>query len=172
MAEPCRSVLTGKGNQYDRFGSFQQHYISRKAPRFIGKYILENGQVTFVPEPGVEVTTDGKTAGPTAVKTDKTSHPTLLENGSLAWFIIERGDQYGIRLRDYEYPALAGFQGIESFPVDPAWKIRARFETFTEPRELLIPTVIGTLEKNTCPGLLRFEINGVEQKLYPTDAGR
>ena len=143
-----------------------------KAPPHLGKYLLESGQVRFIPEPGMEVLLEGKPIEELEIDTDKTGKPTLLESGSLAWFIIERGDQFGIRLRDYEHPAINQLTHIETFPADPAWKIEAVFEEYEEPRELLIPTIIGTVEKNMCPGILRFNVEGVEQEFYPVAAGK
>ena len=142
------------------------------APPRLGKYILDNRQLRFIPEPGTEILLNGKPLEELVIITDRTGKPTLLETGSLAWFIIERGDQFGIRLRDYEHPAINQLTHIESFPADPAWKIEANFEAYEEPRELLIPTIIGTVEKNMCPGILHFNVNGVEQKIYPVAAGR
>jgi uncharacterized protein (DUF1684 family) len=143
-----------------------------KAPAMLGEYILEKRQVRFIAEPGAEVLMNGKPVREIGVKTDQTGNPTLLETGSLAWFIIERGDRFGIRLRDYEYPAIDQLTHIETFPPDPGWIVEATFEPYEEPRELLVPTVIGTEEKNTCPGILRFQVNGVEQQLYPVSAGQ
>ena len=143
-----------------------------KAPPRLGKYILENRQLRFIPEPGTEIRLNGKPLEELVIITDRTGKPTLLETGSLAWFIIERGDQFGIRLRDYEHPAINELTHIECFPADPAWKIEANFEAYEEPRELLIPTIIGTVEKNMCPGILRFNVNGVQQEFYPVAAGR
>jgi uncharacterized protein (DUF1684 family) len=143
-----------------------------KAPPRLGEYMLENGQLHFSPEPGPEIRLNGKPLEELVVITDRTGKPTLLETGSLAWFIIERGDQFGIRLRDYEHPAINELTHIECFPADPAWKIEAKFEAYEEPRELLIPTIIGTVEKNMCPGILHFNVNGVQQKFYPVAAGR
>ncbi len=143
-----------------------------KAPPRLGIYTLENGQVRFIPEADADVLLDGKPVKEIVIDTDKTGKPTLLESGSLAWFIIERGDQFGIRLRDYEHPAINQLTHIETFPANPAWKIEAAFEAYEEPRELLIPTIIGTVEKNMCPGILHFNVNGVPQEFYPVAAGK
>lgn len=143
-----------------------------KAPGMLGKYILENRQVRFIADPGGKVLMNGRPVGEIQIKTDKTGKPTLLESGSLAWFIIERGDRFGIRLRDYKHPAIEQLTHIETFPVDPGWIIEATLEPFEKPRELLIPTIIGTVEKNMCPGILRFHVNGMEQQLYPVSAGK
>lgn len=143
-----------------------------KAPPQLGKYILRNSKISFIAEPGVEVLLNGKPIEEIEIQTDKNRKPTLLETAPLAWFIIERGDQFGIRLRDYDHPAISELTHIETFPADPAWKIEASFVAYEEPRELMIPTIIGTVEKNMCPGILRFTVNGVPQEFYPVAAGR
>ncbi len=43
---------------------------------------------------------------------------------------------------------------------------------FDEPREILIPDVLGTDDKNSCPGILRFRIGTEDQVLYPTFSER
>ena len=141
------------------------------APPRIGSLLLENGRIRFVPQKDVEVKHGNTLASEMDITTDKSGQATLLETGNLAWFIIERDPLFGIRLRDYEHPAIREFHGIETFPASMEWKIRAEFQAFNEPMEILIPTMIGTVEKNTCPGVLRFSINGIRQELYPTGTG-
>ncbi len=142
------------------------------APEQIGKYILNGQEIHFVPNPGSNASINGEPGREIEIKTDLSGNATLLESGNLAWFVIERGKKYAIRLRDYEHPAIHTFHGIESFPADKKWKIEADFETFDEPKELLIPNVLGTMDTNACPGVLHFRIDGLEQVLYPTSAGK
>jgi uncharacterized protein (DUF1684 family) len=66
---------------------------------------------------------------------------------------------------------LEDFRGIDYFPPNVKWKIEAVFEEFEQPYELNIPTVLGTEEKSSCPGILRFRVAGKKQVLYPTLAG-
>ncbi len=131
-----------------------------KAPAHIGTYFLKEGKIRFRPDSGSEM----------EIATDKTGNATVLETGSMAWFIIERNGKYGIRLRDYEHPAIMAFHGIESFPPNIKWRIEADYEMFDEPREIMIPTVLGIDEKNSCPGIIRFRIGDTEQVLYPTSS--
>jgi uncharacterized protein (DUF1684 family) len=142
-----------------------------KAPAHLGTYILEKDRIRFIPQPGVRILHGDAPAGAMDVSTDRTGNPTLLESGSLAWFIIERQSRYAIRLRDYEHPALRNFQGIETFDPSMDWKISADFKAFEKPRKFFIPNVLGTAEEQECPGILRFRVGDVEQMLYPTDAG-
>jgi uncharacterized protein (DUF1684 family) len=133
----------------------------KHAPAYLGKYILKDSNIVFLPDTGVLI----------PIKTDISGQATNLKSGSLAWFIIEREGRYAIRLRDYEHPAIEAFQGIESFPFKPEWRIRAAFEEFDSPRELSIPTVMGSMENIICPGLLRFKIRDQEHVLYPSPSG-
>jgi uncharacterized protein (DUF1684 family) len=143
-----------------------------KAPSSIGHYTLRGEEIQFTANPGTEVKSGDSIVTEIEVFTDKSKSPTLLETGSLAWFVIQRGEKFGIRLRDFEHPALREFHSIEYYDSDPDWIIEARFEAYEEPREMLIPTVLGTFEKNLCPGVLRFSVGDIGQELYPSQAGK
>jgi uncharacterized protein (DUF1684 family) len=155
------------------FGSDSSNRIvfPAKAPARMGKYILLGDSLRFVPEDGAGIMYGGVPAREMAIKSDRAGNETVLESGSLAWFIIERGGRYAIRLRDFENPALKEFRGIESFEADRRWKVPAEFKAFPEPVEMLIPTLTGSVEKNLCPGILRFEAGGKRFELYPVLAG-
>ncbi len=142
-----------------------------KAPKKIGQYTLSGEGLQFLADPGSQIRSGDSIISEVEIFTDKSGVPTLLESGSLAWFIIERGDRFGIRLRDYEHPALREFQGIENYPADPDWIIEASFEPYREPKMMEIPTVLGTTEESPCPGILKFEVDGAAQVLYPGSAG-
>lgn len=140
------------------------------APGFIGTYTVEDDSIFFTAHPGIEISMGGIHVTEIEVRTDMSEHPTFLETGSFAWYVIERGDRLGIRLRDYDHPAVREFLGNQYYKPDTGWIIDARFEAFEEPVEMMFPTVLGTFEPNGCPGTLRFDVNGTEQLLYPVRA--
>jgi uncharacterized protein (DUF1684 family) len=156
------------------FGSDSSNFIvfPEIAPARIGKYILDEGKIRFIPEKGSAVSYAMEPAVEMDIATDRSGSPSILESGSLAWFIIQRGSRYGIRLRDYQNPALEEFKGIETFTPDPEWQLRAEFEAFEETREILVPTVTGTEEKYMCPGILRFRIGDRVVELQPLESGK
>ena len=96
---------------------------------------------------------------------DTTGAPTMLALGSLHWHVIARDGRLGVRLRDVESPARAGFDGIPAFDVDPAWRLAARFERYDPPRTLQIPTILGTVSAQPSPGALVFDVDGQTQRL-------
>ena len=140
-----------------------------KAPERLGTLELNNGQIRFTPHQDVAILHGGDTLdGETTLKSDAEGAPDQLSHGSLKWFVIKRGDQYGIRLRDLKSPLLEKVDRIPAFPVKPDWKIRARFVPYDEPKVIEIPNVLGGTYQDKTPGELRFEYNGKSYTLQPT----
>ena len=94
-------------------------------------------------------------------------NPTTLTHKSLSWFIIKRGDNYGIRLKDSESKVLKEFKGVEYFPINPAYRVVAKFVPFDLPRSVKVPTALG-IEDGTALGQFEFEVNGSKQVLTTT----
>ena len=131
------------------------------APAKLGDFVVENGAVTFRTEPGVEVLNGESPVTEMLLVNDQEDGVTLLTHGSLAWIVIRRMDRLGVRLRDYDHPAVTSFSGIESYPADLGWQIEARFEAYPEPRQIRVATVVEGLGwEPTVPGALEFEAQG------------
>jgi len=142
-----------------------------KAPAFIGTLILNDSVVTIKVNDGVEVKSNGAKVTELELKND-TQGETILELGSLRWFIIKRQNKYGVRLRDLESPLLKSFKGIETFPINSDWKIEANLETYNPPKRVDVPDVIGNVTTSIVPDALTFVKEGVTYKLDPLDAGK
>jgi uncharacterized protein (DUF1684 family) len=102
---------------------------------------------------------------------DLSDNPTILSYETLRWFVIKRGEKYGIRLRDLTSDTISYFRGIERFPVQDKWKIKAKFVESNPPMKIMIPSIIGTVNESYSPGALVFEIDDKEFKLSPTKSG-
>ncbi|MCE7959584.1 MAG: DUF1684 domain-containing protein, partial [Acidobacteria bacterium ACB2] len=144
-------------------GSSRQSAVSLpegKAPATLGAIRLEKGAATFAAAPGVEVTSDGKPVSSAVLVPDTAGKPTTLQHGPLSFFLIERGGRLGVRVKDREAEALKAFRGVETFPVDPAWRVVARFVPHEAPTKLAVPNVLGTTEQEDSPGYVLFEAAG------------
>ena len=82
---------------------------------------------------GIEVKSNAVNVSTLELKND-TQGETILELGSLRWFIIKRGNKYGVRLRDLESPLLKSFKGIETFPINSEWKFEAKLVEYNPPK--------------------------------------
>lgn len=151
------------------FGSSQKNDIQfpSKSPSIIGKLILKDSIVVFKSEKGINVTIDSKVVTEAILREDMTGKPTIMELGSLRWFIIKRDNRYGIRLRDLKSPFVKEFKGIERFPISDDWRIEATFEAYNPPKLISIPNILGTVSEERSPGKIIFEKN---EELYSLDA--
>src|SRR5690606_40442321 len=61
---------------------------------------------------------------------------------------------------------------IPHFPVDPGWRIQARWEPFDPPRTLEYLTVLGTPDSGTVSGQTVFERGDETFTLWPMDTDR
>ncbi|MCY3591594.1 MAG: DUF1684 domain-containing protein [Acidobacteria bacterium] len=144
------------------------------APPKLGDFLVEHGTVTFKTEPGVDVFLGESPVTGILLADDQEDESTLLTHGSLAWTLIRRMDRLGVRLRDYDHPAVAAFASIQFYPADPSWRLEARFEPYPEPRTIRVPTVVEGLGwEPTVPGTLEFEAQGHSLSLeaYRSDDG-
>ena len=156
------------------FGSDSSNLVifPEKAAPFCGKLILEGGNITLVTDQGSGITIEGKSVERAALSADDSRNPTLVEQGDLAWFIVKRGEQYAIRLRDYAHPNLEKLEAIPSYPVNIDYVVEATLHPFDEPRTMEVATpVAGFTEQYECPGELHFRLQGENLVLYPFASG-
>ena len=155
------------------FGSSEENDIQfpTNSPGKIGVTTLRDSTILIKINNGVSVTENGSPVKEMELKTDLSGDPTVLELGSLQWFIIKRGDKYGIRLRDLQAPLVKEFKDIETYPINEDWKFNAKFEPYYPPKEITIPTILGTEEDDESPGALVFDVKGKQYKLDALDAG-
>jgi uncharacterized protein len=113
---------------------------------------------------------DGGTARSLELTSDAQGEPTLLEIGALRLCVIDRNGRLAIRTWDTAAPALAAFEGIDHWPVDPAWRVTARLEP-TPGRMVDVPDVLGALDPEESPGDLVFEIGGSTHRLQAVPGG-
>jgi uncharacterized protein len=152
------------------FGSGESNDIrfpEGKIAEQAGYFTLRNGTVTMEALENSDISIKGS-----SVKSIVAFHPDSsasvaprMEHGSLLWFVIKRDDQYGIRLRDRDSDGLRDFRGIERYPVDEKWRLKARFEKAEPGKTIDITNILGQTTPNPCPGTLVFEIDGAEQRL-------
>jgi uncharacterized protein (DUF1684 family) len=139
-----------------------------RGPARAGSIRLASGRASFAPAPGSGARIDGAFAGgPTILRSDLEAKPTIVEIGPIRLQLLERGGRRAVRVRDRENPARGALRPIPFFPVSAEWRLEARFEPATPPRRISLPSVVGTVELETCPGALVFSAAGRELRVDP-----
>ena len=144
-----------------------------KGPARVGVVTLgADGKVRLRFEPGLAATIDGQAVsggelrpGAGAVK------PTLVRCGTVSFFVIERGGKMALRVKDSEAERRAHFAGIDYFPIDPAWRIEARWVAFEKSRMIPLVNILGQTSPALVPGKAVFEHGGKTHELLAIDEG-
>lgn len=145
--------------------------LPAEAPGRVGMLTPQDDTVELSLTPGIGATVGGEAAGHQLDLLPADGEPPTVELGSLRFHAIKRGDWLGLRVRDLESPALAEFAGLDFFPVDPAWRLDARFEPYDPPKETLIDDVTGNRQPVMVEGAVVFEVDGEEHRLDAFDGG-
>ena len=123
-------------------------------PAHAGVFHLGQGKVT--------VSANG---GTRELHPDSDKPEDILRVGRLSLVAILRGGKFGIRVKDPESQARREFKGIELFPADESYRVKARW--VAQPHKISILNVLGQTEASDCPGYAVFRLDGRELKLYP-----
>jgi len=129
-----------------------------------------DGKVTFALTAGADATIDGTTARSAALDY-KGEKPTYVRAGTVNFYVMDRSGKLFLRVRDSESARRKNFSGLESWPVDPAWRIEATWVPFDPPHELKITNIIGLIEPTPNPGKAVFTHDGKTYELLAIDEG-
>lgn len=136
----------------NRFGTGAGNEIALpNGPAQAGVFELRNGKVT------AKMNGSSREIRP---DTDE-----LVQVGRLRLYVIQRGDRYGIRMKDPDSQFLRDFQGLEYFPAREDYRVTARF--VAEPRKIPIANIVGQTELDESPGYVVFQLHGRQFRLYP-----
>jgi hypothetical protein len=127
-------------------------------PARVGTITLSKSKVHFQPAAGVQLKEMD-------LKTDVTPEYDRLALGRVKFFVIERENRFGVRVKDNEGEARKKFTGLRWFEVNPSWKIKAKF--IPSPHQVTFDTEVGVKEKDESPGYVTFTRDGREYKMEP-----
>lgn len=157
----------------NRFGSDPEAKVvlpEGKSPKLAGVLVRKGDMVSVRVEPGVKLTSGGEPIKPGTARelaSDADGEPTVLEMGSVSFYVIQRGDKVGVRVKDKESAALKAFHGLDTWPIQTAWRVQARFELYDPPKTIGIPNILGQVTDSPAPGAVVFDWQG---KTYRLDA--
>lgn len=130
--------------------------------------LVRNGDVVTL-EPAGSMTIGGSAvSGPVRLLADADENgPTVVQTGTVRFNVIKRGDRYGLRVKDSAARTRTEFQGLDYYPIDPQWRVRARFEPYDPPKRIPITDVTGMTSESIAPGALVFTVGGKEYRIDP-----
>jgi uncharacterized protein (DUF1684 family) len=144
-------------------------------PKHIGDFIYENGKVFWKDASKEKISIKDK-AGlnvadySTLNLLSQTEGTYISQWKYFAWIVIQREDKVGVRFRNLKAKTLLEFKGIERFPADAKWRIKAKVVPQNQ-NPLMIMNVLGQNTAQKHGGQLVFEIDGKTYQLDAIDEG-
>ena len=142
------------------------HFDTENTAGFLGAVTLKNGEVWYDPMDSKDVFINNIPATKTKLFPDNGS-TVVVTHHDLKWFIIQRGEDYGIRLKDFKGKYLKNFKGIEHYPLNQNLIVEGRFVP-TPGRKIDIKLATGHPYIHNSPGKVIFFIDGKEMSLDAT----
>jgi uncharacterized protein (DUF1684 family) len=136
-------------------------------PAHLGDVTLEKGKATIVLDPKSGATIDAKPIRTAELLDDSHEKPTTVAFGSASFYLIDRNGKKGLRVKDTEAKTRRNFVGIDYYPIDPKWRVEAKFTPFNPPHTLEIPNVLGQIDRMPVPGKVEFVRDGKTYTLLP-----
>jgi uncharacterized protein (DUF1684 family) len=141
--------------------------VLSRGPAHVGTVTLEKGKTTVVLDAKSRAKIEGSGAVSGELLDDSHDNVTRVVFGSENFVVIDRSGKKALRVKDSEAPTRTHFLGLDYFDIDPSWRVEATWVPFDPPRQLEVPTIIGTVEKYPVPGKAVFQHEGKTIELWP-----
>jgi len=147
-------------------------YNNNEFSSYLGDFIFEGDSVLWVNRNNNKVKINN-------IETKGEQHHLVFKNEILTntmdwshfkWTVIKREDKVGIRFRNLQAAVLKEFKGINRYPVDSNWRLKA---VLVQPAQshLMITNVLGQTIPQKTAGRLLFTIDQKEYTLDVIDEG-
>jgi uncharacterized protein (DUF1684 family) len=134
-------------------------------PARAGSFELRGGEARVTLEAGTSARLGGKSLSSAGALMRPDSTADVLELGTLTMQVIERGGRHAIRLKDKNSAIRKGFLGLKWYDVQESYRVEAKFVSYTQPKPVKVPNVLGQSESMPSPGYAEFQLNGQALKL-------
>lgn len=152
----------------NKIGSAKDNAIViAKAPPHLGTITLDRGKATISLDPRAKAKIDGESKPGAEMVDDSHDKYTIVSFGTANLYFVQRGDKFGLRIKDSQAPTRAHFLGLDDFDIDTSWRIEAKWEAYDPPHQGEQANMLGQVEKTIIPGAAVFERDGKTFRLEP-----
>jgi len=132
------------------------------APATVGVFKFHDRKATFHAEDGVTITQDGKLIQ--MVELEMGEKHAIAVNDLKMWLHYS-GERLAIRLRDLNASYRKEFAGLDWYPVDPKFRVQAKFTPHAEEKKVEMLNILGDIEVFEVVGYVDFELQGQKVRM-------
>ncbi len=146
--------------------------VLAKGPARLGTVtVAADGKVSLDVAAGVAAQVDGREIKAVELKWDTAAPPTRVTVGTVTLFAIDRSGKKALRVKDSASVRRTRFAGLEYFPIDPSWRIKARWVAFEKSRMMPVANILGQQSPELVAGKAVFTRDGRTMELVAIDEG-
>jgi uncharacterized protein len=156
------------------FGSASDNkiHLPAGAPAHLGILRLTGETVSLAAPPGgypQGLLIDGKPPQSQELHTDPDSdkHNPRMTIGAFNVYVVRRGDQFALRIKDAHSDALAGFHGLRWYEPDSTYRVTAHWIPYAPRRSITLDRLVGAPYQEPVPGAADFTLHGRKYRLEP-----
>ena len=136
----------------------------------MGVFKFYDRKATFHAEDGVTITRDGKPIQPKQIVELEMGEKHAIAINDLKMWLHYSGERLAIRLRDLNASYRKEFAGLDWFPVDPKFRVEAKFTPHTEEKKVEMLNILGDIEVFEAAGYVDFELQAQKVHMEPMKA--
>ena len=137
-------------------------------PANVGQIVVADGWVRYQPAPGIMPTQDGKpVTGAVVLKEPGKDAADEVAVADVKFAVHESGPRLSLRVWDPDGPQAREFAGFDWFPLDPNYRVVARFIPDAKPITIPVMNTYGDADIMPSEGVVEFTLNGQTVRLRP-----
>lgn len=145
-------------------------------PASVGKLVVADGWVRYEPAAGVAVSQNDRPVTGTVVLKEPGKEATdevALRRGSgqaagdVKFAVHESGPRLSLRVWDPDGEQAKSFAGFDWFPLDPNYRVVARFVPDAKPTNMPVMNTYNDVDMMPTEGVVEFTLNGETVRLRP-----
>jgi uncharacterized protein len=131
------------------------------APSELGTLEWANEQFTLKVTADAVVTVDDEPVKSAGLRDDAVEGgASIVRIGSVSFFVIRRGDEFAVRVRDTNNPDRQAFTGRKWFPLDTTYRVAGKIIPHDVPRTVQVINSAGQIAPMKNPAQVEFVLNG------------
>jgi uncharacterized protein len=137
-------------------------------PASVGKLVVADGWVRYEPAPGVAASQNDKPVTGTIVLKEPGKEATdEVSVADVKFAVHESGPRLSLRLWDPDGEQARSFAGFDWFPLDPNYRVVARFIPDAKPTTIPVMNTYNDVDLMPSEGVVEFTLNGETVRLRP-----
>ena len=139
--------------------------LPERAPKSFGRLTRHSSTVRFEPARGAEVSVDGMAVS-AGVELSTKSGTGWVRRGDFQLAVRPVGEDYYVLVQDSGNPLKRNFKGSTWFPVDPSFRVPAKFLAYAHPEKVALAlTHVDSRQYLESDGDVVFELGGRQWRL-------